>query len=84
MVFSNAAPGGVYYVGIKSEDQQSADYAFLGVFSLFPPSTSDTNGNVFTHAWPVRPGFLKETRPGQARRCVNTLPFVSLVLGGRD
>ncbi|HEV2210049.1 MAG TPA: LamG-like jellyroll fold domain-containing protein [Verrucomicrobiae bacterium] len=54
---SNAAPGAVYYVGIKSEDQQSADYNFLGVFSLYPPSITDGSGNVYTRAWPVPAGI---------------------------
>ncbi|HEY5915274.1 MAG TPA: S8 family serine peptidase, partial [Verrucomicrobiae bacterium] len=53
IVYSNAAPRSVYYVGIKSEDQMSADYSFLGVFSLLPPTTSDTNGNKFMRGMPV-------------------------------
>jgi subtilisin-like proprotein convertase family protein len=60
VALSNAvvtSPSGIYYVGIKSEDQQAADYTFLGVFSLFPPSTTDTNGNVYSHAWPVPAGI---------------------------
>ncbi len=35
IVYSNATPG-VYYIGVKSEDQQAAEYAFLGVFSELP------------------------------------------------
>lgn len=50
---SNAIPNQAYYVGVKSEDQQSADYSFLGVFSLYPPSFTDTNGNVYGHLWPT-------------------------------
>ncbi|MGD0614547.1 MAG: S8 family serine peptidase, partial [Verrucomicrobiota bacterium] len=30
------AVSGIYYVGVKSEDQQSAEYSFLGVFSQMP------------------------------------------------
>ena len=30
------AQSGIYYVGVKSEDQQSAEYSFLGAFSLMP------------------------------------------------
>lgn len=36
--WSRAAPN-VYYIGIKSEDQQSAEYAFIAVFSAAPFST---------------------------------------------
>ena len=35
IVVSNATPG-VYYIAVKSEDQQAAEYAILGVFSLLP------------------------------------------------
>jgi len=50
---SNAAPRSVYYVGIKSEDQMAAEYNFLGVFSLFPPTSTDTNGNRYLRGMPV-------------------------------
>jgi subtilisin-like proprotein convertase family protein len=53
VVKSNVAPRAVYYVGIKSEDQQSADYSFLGVFSQFPPTSTDTNGNRYLLGMPV-------------------------------
>jgi sugar lactone lactonase YvrE/subtilisin-like proprotein convertase family protein len=43
IVYSNATPG-VYYIGVQSEDQQAAQYAFLGVFSLLPFSQNDSNG----------------------------------------
>lgn len=59
---SNAIPNQAYYVGVKSEDQQSADYSFLGVFSLYPPSFTDTNGNVYAHAWPT-PAVIPQGSP---------------------
>src|ERR1039458_4788124 len=43
IVYSNATPG-VYYLGVKSEDQQAAEYALMGVFSELPFGTSDSNG----------------------------------------
>jgi subtilisin-like proprotein convertase family protein len=43
IVYSNAAPG-LYYVGVKSEDQMAAQYALLGVFSQNPFGSSDSNG----------------------------------------
>jgi subtilisin-like proprotein convertase family protein len=53
VVKSNASAGGVYYIGIKSEDQVAAEYSFLGVFSLFPPTSTDTNGNRYLNGMPV-------------------------------
>ncbi len=40
-------------MGIKSEDQQAAEYSFLGVFSLLPPTSTDTNGNRYLRGMPV-------------------------------
>ena len=43
--FTNSAPGQVYYVGVKSEDREAAQYAFLPVFTDIPFSGLDQNGN---------------------------------------
>jgi subtilisin-like proprotein convertase family protein len=43
IVYSNAVPCQTYYVGVKSEDQQAAEYGFFGVFSQLPFS-DDVNG----------------------------------------
>ncbi|HWI58820.1 MAG TPA: S8 family serine peptidase, partial [Bacillota bacterium] len=53
IAISDAAPAGVYYVGVKSEDQQAAEYGFLGIFSLYPFSTSDENGNQYLRGLPT-------------------------------
>jgi subtilisin-like proprotein convertase family protein len=45
LIYSNAAPGASYYVGVKAEDQEAADYAFMGVFSLLPFGEQDQNGS---------------------------------------
>jgi subtilisin-like proprotein convertase family protein len=45
IITSNAQPGAVYYVGVKSEDREAAEYGFLGVFSLFPFGNQDSEGN---------------------------------------
>ena len=45
LVYSNAAPGALYYVGVKAEDQAAAEYAFMGVFSLLPFGEQDQNGS---------------------------------------
>jgi subtilisin-like proprotein convertase family protein/subtilisin family serine protease len=35
-IFEDSVPGRVYYIGVKSEDHQAAQYEFWGIFSLFP------------------------------------------------
>ncbi len=45
IVYNNVAAGAVYYVGVKVEDQEAAEYAFLGVFSLLPFGEQDQNGS---------------------------------------
>ncbi|MDA7915764.1 putative Ig domain-containing protein [Verrucomicrobia bacterium] len=47
VVYTNSAVGDVYYVGIKAEDQQSAEFGFFSVFtdeSIFEPPND--NGEV--------------------------------------
>ncbi len=51
IILTNAATG-VYYAGVKSEDQWAAEYGFLGVFSLNPLS-SGQNGNQLLRGFPV-------------------------------
>ncbi len=43
IVYSNASRN-VYYLAVKSEDQQAAEYALLAVFSRNPFGNEDTNG----------------------------------------
>ena len=45
VAYTNSQPDDVYYIAVKSETQVAAEYAFLPVFSLFPFSTTDANGN---------------------------------------
>jgi len=61
VVYSNAVPGGVYYIGVKAEDQMAAEYGFLGVFSLLPFSEDD-NGNPVLRGFPA-PMTIKEGSP---------------------
>jgi subtilisin-like proprotein convertase family protein len=51
VVLSNATPG-VYYIGVKSEDQEGAEFGFLGVFSLNPFANQDQNGNLLLRGFP--------------------------------
>lgn len=49
VVFSNAQPNEVFYVGVKSEDQQAAEYAFAAFFSKEPFSQMGPNGEEYLH-----------------------------------
>lgn len=53
IVLSNAVAKGVYYIGVKSEDQMGAEYSFLGIFSQLPFSTSDEKGNQYLRGIPL-------------------------------
>ena len=44
IVYSNAMRG-VYYLGVKSEDQQAGEYALMGVFSELPFGQDDEAGS---------------------------------------
>ncbi len=52
VAFSNAVPKGVYYVGIKSEDQMASEFGFVGVFSLLP-FMEEENGNLILRGFPL-------------------------------
>jgi subtilisin-like proprotein convertase family protein len=51
VVLSNASAG-LYYIGVKSESAESAEYNFLAVFSISPFGSSDTNGNLTLRGFP--------------------------------
>ncbi|HVY70198.1 MAG TPA: pre-peptidase C-terminal domain-containing protein [Verrucomicrobiae bacterium] len=53
MFFTNATPDTVYYVGVKSEDQQSAEYALYGISSDLPFADIDSNGTMHLRGFPV-------------------------------
>ena len=44
VAYTNSVAGRVYYIGIHSEDQQAAEFAFFGAFSLLPFSDQDPDG----------------------------------------
>ncbi len=67
IVYSNATPGGIYYIGVKSEDQQAAEYAILGVFSRRPFGATDENGNQSLIGFPV-PMPIPDGSPDTAGR----------------
>jgi subtilisin-like proprotein convertase family protein len=68
IVYSNALPDEVFYIGVKSEDQEASEYDFLALFSQFPFSTMGPNGEEYLRGVNV-PTFIpdgKPERPGVA------------------
>jgi subtilisin-like proprotein convertase family protein len=43
--FTNSAAGEVYYVGVKSEDREASEYAFIPIFTATPFSQLNQNGD---------------------------------------
>lgn len=52
--YTNAALGAVYYVGVKSEDQQAAEFGFVALSSNTPFDEDDPNGNRIVYGLPSR------------------------------
>jgi subtilisin-like proprotein convertase family protein len=52
VILTNGVVGTVYYAGVKSEDQQAANFGFFAVASSTPFSQSDSNGNVTLTGFP--------------------------------
>jgi len=46
-------PDAVYYIGVKSEDQMAAEYAFFAGFSELPFSELDADGNLIVRGFPA-------------------------------
>src|SRR5260370_1346271 len=53
IVYSNAPSERTYYVGIKADDQQAAEFGFLGIFSELPFASKDQKGNLTLRGVPV-------------------------------
>lgn len=52
VVLDDAVGGTVYYIGVKSEDHEAANYRFFGAFSRLPFSEDD-NGDLVLQGLPV-------------------------------
>src|SRR5204862_530807 len=52
VILSNAVPG-IYYIGVKAEDREAAEYGFLGVFSNLPFGSGDQNGDMHLRGFPI-------------------------------
>jgi subtilisin-like proprotein convertase family protein len=87
VLLSNSSQGQTYYIGIKSEDQEGAEYSFLAVASQLPFGQRDGNGNIIVtmlSSFPVdipdgspgKPGHLTiigvTTEPDAVRRAIVT------------
>ena len=46
VLYTNSAPGQVYYIGVRSQDQEGGEFGFLGVATDQPFGQTDPNGNV--------------------------------------
>jgi subtilisin-like proprotein convertase family protein len=67
-VYTNAQPNEVFYIGVKAEDQEAAEYDLLALFSQNPFSSMGPNGEEYLHGinvpTPIPDGA--PTRPGIA------------------
>ncbi len=66
VLLSNAIPNTTYYIGVKAEDQRSAEYSLAAIISALPFSSTDSNGNATVRGIPA-PAVIPDattTRPG--------------------
>jgi subtilisin-like proprotein convertase family protein len=66
VIFTNAALGDVFYVGVKSEDQQSGEYGFIALSSA-QPFNQHQNGSEILHGMPV-PAAIPDGSPASPGR----------------
>jgi subtilisin-like proprotein convertase family protein len=62
VVLTNAVPG-VFYLGVKAEDQQAAEYSLVAVLSEAPFSVRDDFGNQLLSGFPT-PAAIPDASPG--------------------
>jgi len=53
IIISNAVANQIYYIGVKSEAHEAAEYSFVGEFSLLPFGSSDNNGDQTLRGFPL-------------------------------
>lgn len=71
ITLSNALPGALYYIGVKSEDQQAAEFGLLAIFSELP-FASNEEGNFILRGVPM-PAIIPDGAPNN--------PQAALVFG---
>jgi len=64
IVYSNAQPDEVFYIGVKAEDQEAAEYDFLALFSQFPFSQMGPNGEEYLRGMNV-PTIIPDGTPNK-------------------
>jgi alpha-tubulin suppressor-like RCC1 family protein/subtilisin-like proprotein convertase family protein len=69
VVYTNAQPGEVFYIGVKSESHMAVEYGFVPIFTQTPFGSQDTNGNVTINGLnlPVAIPDGTPSKPGVAR-----------------
>ncbi|EEF59226.1 S8 family serine peptidase, partial [Pedosphaera parvula] len=65
VLLTNSSAGQTYYIGIKSEDQQGAEYSFLAVSSFLPFGLRDANGNIIVNMLTSFPVNIPDGSPGK-------------------
>jgi len=63
IVYTNAVAG-VYFIGVKCESRQGAEYGFAGILSQLPFSQVDSSGNEILRGFPA-PAVLPPAANGQ-------------------
>jgi autotransporter-associated beta strand protein len=58
ITYSNSTPNKVYYIGVKSEDQQASDFGFFGIAQQAPFSSANANGNNVTATGTSLPVYI--------------------------
>jgi autotransporter-associated beta strand protein len=58
IIYTNSKPNLVYYIGVKSEDQQAADFGFYGIAQQNPFSTTSSDGTAITATAVNLPVFI--------------------------
>ena len=64
IVYTNQAPGQIYYVGVKSEDQEGAQYGFVVVATTNSFGQHDGNGNAVLTPLTGYPAVIPDGSPG--------------------
>jgi subtilisin-like proprotein convertase family protein len=58
VIYTNSSANKVYYTGIKSEDQQGADFGFYGIAQQAPFSTTSGDGDTITATGTSLPVYI--------------------------
>jgi subtilisin-like proprotein convertase family protein len=64
VIYSNSQPGEVYYIGVKSEDQQAGDFGFYAVAQQAPFGLQNPNGSI-TYYGSALPVDIPDSEFGQ-------------------